>query len=192
LRGVSHIVSTTRKRKVMEEARAHGFYDKLNAKEIETFEQNNLQILIDGEYNVISEIPYTAFLAETMDCSDLNFSNINNFDVEKSLTRFANRFINEYLDSAIVLKKISVPTKINTSSCMLTYETNKGVYSIKSKDVYDNCETIFPALIEICEKENTKYKVHVNKVFRRCAFFITDRQAAYLNQKYKLDLVKKY
>jgi hypothetical protein len=192
LENIDYIVSTANKLKTIKEAETLGFFERLKSNEIEDFKANVMQILVDGEYNVISEIPKMIFTADASNCFDFSFTSDKEINFKKQYFQFATKIIYTYLDSSIILKKITINDGKEKNYKTITFETNKQNYSFQNHNTDNDCEAVFPALIEICEKENTKYKVYVNKGLKRVIFFVTDRQAAYLNKKYKLDLVKKY
>lgn len=189
LKFLDKIVCTADKSKLIEEAEQMGFFDRLTPKEIKEYKQKVLTSLIDGNYSVISETPNLVFSEDVMGCSQINSITDNEADIAKNYERFLFRIIKDYLKNEIVIKRVSVQIK---DKILLDIDTEKGHYHTEGEWHNDACELIFPILMDICEKENTPHKIYMNKVFKRNIFFVTDRQAAFLNKKYDFGISKIY
>lgn len=186
------IVCTADKSKLIEEAERMGFFDRLTPKEIKEYKQKVLTSLIDGNYSVISEIPNLVFSEDAMDCSQINSIQDNETDIAKNYERFLLNIVNNYLKNEIIIKKISVNNTQVKNKTLFDIDTEKAHYHTEGEWHDDACELVFPILMDICEKENTPHKIYMNKVFKRNIFFVTDRQAAFLNKKYNMGISKIY
>lgn len=187
--GGENIVSTKNKYKVINEAEKYGFLSKMSKNELKNFKTKVAQTTYDEEYSILTEIPNIMYGADLFDCNAI-WNSYELKDFESHYTSFFHQ-INSKLDSALTLKKLSVTAKDKTHH-NLVIETSKKTYTYVTGYLDDPCEAIFPAMIEICEAENTKKKVYVMRGLKRIYLFVSDMQAAYLNKKYELNVLKKY
>ncbi len=184
------VVTTANKYKILREAESLGFFEKLTPTELKDFKLKVMPILIAGGYNVISAVPNLLFTESASVCMSINFSNMDSYP--KNYEQFLNKIVKQHLNNELVIKNLVIDITKLKNKKLLEIETEKGKYHFEYNDSDDECEVAFATLMEICEKENTPHKIYMNKVFKRNIFFITDRQAAYLNKKYDLQLVKIY